>query len=107
MGREFRIFRKRKDGGCVRPMLWSESGRTRGSERSEAGRRGARRGNDPAEARREIGRGTGGNCETADGRITLMGREQRENLGSAMSGRDGTRFVHFPERSARFLKARS
>lgn len=29
-------------------------------------------------------RRTGGNCETMDGRIMLMGREQRENLGSAM-----------------------
>lgn len=52
------------------------------------------------EARRDAMEGIVG---PRDGRNTLMGKEQRENLG----GRDGTRFVHFPERSARFLKARS
>lgn len=63
-------------------MLRSEGGRTRDREKEREKKqveRGVRRGNDPAEARGEMGRerrGTGGNCETADGRITLMGREQ-------------------------------
>jgi len=37
------------------------------------------------QSERRCCRGTGENCETiSDGRNTLMGREQRENLGSAI-----------------------
>lgn len=50
--------------------------------------------------------GTGENCETTDGRNTPMKRAKGEPW-FRYGGRDGTWFVHFPERSARFLKARS
>jgi len=49
----------------------------------EEGRETGRKVRDDVAGRRCC-RGTGENCETTDGRNTPMGREQRENLGSAM-----------------------
>lgn len=83
-------------------------GEREASERRTRGQREANGGKDAAGPGEDVGR-IGGNRESTDGRIRahVDGQRAKGEPWFRDGGRDGTWFVHFPERSARFLRARS